>query len=315
MVRLLLPLNQSRNKDTMKSTLVVFIDGIGIGKPDTESNPFFKFDFKTFRNIFGTIPHLGDQFLEGKNAFVFPVDALLGVEGIPLSGTGQTSIFCGVNAPKLIGKHFGPYPYSTLVPVIEERNIFREFKKLKKSVHFANAYPKVFFDYVNSGRRRLSVTTLSCLLSGVRLNNIADLHRGNALSAEIDNERLTKRLGYKLPIIQPKTAASRLLRLASKNHFTLFEIFHTDHLGHGRNIEMLEYFSKVLDEFLLNLILHLPKSVSLLICSDHGNYEDLSIKMHTKNPALGLAAGVNAKEYSQKIKSLVDIKEAIMENY
>ena len=78
---------------------------------------------------------------------------------------------------------------------------------------------------------------------------------------------------------------------------------------------MLEYFSKVLDEFLLNLILQLPKSVSLLICSDHGNYEDLSIKMHTKNPALGLAAGVNAKEYSQKIKSLVDIKEAIMENY
>ncbi|RJQ57252.1 MAG: metalloenzyme [Stygiobacter sp.] len=299
----------------MNSTLMIFIDGIGIGNPDKVNNPFFRYNFKTFLEIFGSIPHLGNQYLESKNAFVFPVDALLGVEGIPLSGTGQTSIFCGINAPKFIGKHFGPYPYSTLVPEIKEKNIFAEFMRKKKKVAFANAYPQVFFDYVNSGRRRLSVTTLSCLLSDVKLNRIADLHRGNALSAEIDNERLTKRMGYKLPIIKPQTAAKRLLNLAGKNHFTLFEIFHTDHLGHGRNSEMLEYFSKVLDEFLFSVITKLPKNVTLLICSDHGNYEDLSIKMHTKNPAIGLAAGKNAESLAQKIKSLVDIKEAILENH
>lgn len=294
---------------------MIFIDGIGIGNPDKVNNPFFRYSFKSFSEIFGSIPHLGNQYLESKNAFVFPVDALLGVEGIPLSGTGQTSIFCGINAPKLIGKHFGPYPYSTLIPEIKEKNIFKEFKRRKKKVAFANAYPQVFFDYVNSGRRRLSVTTLSCLLSGVKLNRIADLHRGNALSAEIDNERLAKRMGYKLPIIKPQTAAKRLLNLASQNHFTLFEIFHTDHLGHGRNSDILEYFSRVLDEFLFSVITKLPRNVTLLICSDHGNYEDLSIKMHTMNPAVGISAGKNAKQLAGKIHSLIDIKQAIMELY
>ncbi len=51
----------------------------------------------------------------------------LGVEGLPQSGTGQTSIFCGVNASKIVGKHFGPYPYSTLIPIIKEKNIFKHY--------------------------------------------------------------------------------------------------------------------------------------------------------------------------------------------
>ena len=294
---------------------MVFIDGIGIGKEDYEYNPFFKYNFKTFKDIFGSIPHLQNQKLESKNAYVFPVDACMGIPDLPLSGTGQTSIFCGVNAPQIIGKHFGPYPYSTLVPIIEEQNIFREFKKKKKKVYFANAYPQMFFDYINSGRRRLSVTTLSCLLTGVKLNRARDLHAGRALSAEIDNERFVNRLNYKLKIIQPKTAADRLLKIAGQNHFTLFEIFHTDHLGHGRNSEYLEYFSHVLDGFIYSLIKNIHANVTLIICSDHGNYEDLSIKSHTLNPAVGITAGKNAKYLADNIKHLYDIKPSIMELY
>lgn len=299
----------------MHSTIMVFIDGVGIGKKDPVSNPFFRYGFKTFSELFGEIPHLDKQRLTGKNSFFFPVDPLMGVPDIPLSGTGQTAIFCGVNAPKLIGKHFGPYPYSTLVPVIREKNIFLEFMKRKKKVAFANAYPKVFFDYVNSGRRRLSVTTLSCLLNGMRLNNISDLHRGNALSAEIDNRRLVEKMNYKMPIIKPETAANRLLRIGSKNHFTLFEIFHTDHLGHGRNVEWLQYTTGVLDRFLYQLMTKLTSNMTLVVCSDHGNFEDLSIKMHTLNPAIGITAGKNAEFLSKKIKKLYDIKPAIMEMY
>jgi 2,3-bisphosphoglycerate-independent phosphoglycerate mutase len=294
---------------------MVFIDGIGIGKTDYEFNPFFKYNFRTFKEIFGSIPHLGNQYLKNDNRFVFPVDACMGIPDIPLSGTGQTSIFCGVNAPQIIGKHFGPYPYSTLIPVIKEKNIFREFKRKNKKVYFANAYPQMFFDYVNSGRRRLSVTTLSCLMTGVKLNRVADLRAGRALSAEIDNERFVNRLNYKLKIIQPAIAANHLLRIAEKNHFTLFEIFHTDHLGHGRNPDYMEYFSRVLDEFMFSIITRIPKNVTLVICSDHGNYEDLSVKMHTLNPAVGITAGKNAKILAEKIKHLYDIKPAIMELY
>jgi 2,3-bisphosphoglycerate-independent phosphoglycerate mutase len=299
----------------MHSTLMIFIDGVGIGKKDYIYNPFFKFGFKTFTEIFGEIPHLENQTLKGNNAFLFPVDACMGVPNIPLSGTGQTSIFCGVNAPEMIGMHFGPYPYSTLVPIIKEKNIFKEFLRKRKKVSFVNAYPKVFFDYVNSGRKRLSVTTLSCILNGMRLNKISDLHNGKALSAEIDNRRLVEKMNYKLKIIKPEIAANRLLRIASKNHFTLFEIFHTDHFGHGRNADWLEYTTNVLDNFLLHTIKNLSKDMTLVICSDHGNFEDLSIKMHTLNPSLGITAGKNAEYLSKRINKLYDIKPAIMEMY
>jgi len=291
------------------------MDGIGIGKKDYNNNPFFKFGFKTFTETFGEMPHLDKQQLKGNNAFLFPVDACMDVPGIPLSGTGQTSIFCGVNAPKIIGMHFGPYPYSSLVPIIKEKNIFKEFLRKKMEVTFMNAYPRIFFDYVNSGRRRLSVTTLSCILNGMRLNKVSDLHKGRALSAEIDNRRFVEKMNYKLKIIKPETAANRLLRIASQNHFTLFEIFHTDHFGHGRNTEWLEYTTRVLDDFLLHTIKNLTEDMTLVICSDHGNFEDLSIKMHTLNPSLGITAGKDAEYLSKRIHKLYDIKPAIMEMY
>lgn len=294
---------------------MIFMDGVGIGKKDYEYNPFFKYGFKTFSEIFGDIPHLDKQKLEGNNAFLFPVDASMGISDIPLSGTGQTSIFCGINAPKLIGKHFGPYPYSTLVPIIKEKNIFREFMKKRKKVSFANAYPKVFFDYVNSGRRRLSVTTLSCIMNGMRLNKIGDIHNGKALAADINNCHFVEKMNYKLKVIKAETAANRLINIGSKNHFTLFEIFHTDHLGHGRNSEWLEYTTGILDRFLFHTITNLKKDMTLVVCSDHGNFEDLSIKMHTLNPAIGITAGKNAELLSKKIKKLYDIKPAIMEMY
>lgn len=291
------------------------MDGVGIGKKDYEYNPFFKYGFKTFSEILGGIPHLDEQKLKGNNTFLFPVDASMGIPDIPLSGTGQTSIFCGINAPKLIGQHFGPYPYSTLVPIIKEKNIFRSFIQRRKKVNFVNAYPKQFFDYVNSGRRRLSVTTLSCILNGMRLNKISDVHKGKALAADINNRHFIEKMNYKLKVIKAETAADRLIRIGSKNHFTLFEIFHTDHLGHGRNTEWLEYFTNILDRFLFHTITNLKKDMTLIVCSDHGNFEDLSIKMHTLNPAIGTTAGKNAELLSKKIKKLYDIKPAIMEMY
>ena len=120
----------------------------------------------------------------------------------------------------------------------------------------------------------MSVTSLSCLLCGMRLRTPTDLRRGRALSAEIDNDRWFKRLKYTIPIIKPATAARRLLRLASKNHFTLFEHYITDHLGHGRNVKEIKTRLMVLDEFILSVFHSLPNDVTLLVCSDHGNLED-----------------------------------------
>ena len=299
----------------MHSTILIFLDGVGIGNKDFDFNPFFKYGFKTFTEIFGQIPHLDNQYLQKNDIYLFPSDACMGVEGLPQSGTGQTSIFCGFNAPAYIGQHFGPYPYSTLVPLIKEQNIFHEFLKRNLSPVFANAYPQIFFDYINSGRQRLSVTSLSCILSGVKLKMLSDLRRGNALSAEIDNSRWVSRLNYNLPVIKPETAAKRLLRLSEKNHLAVFEFFHTDHLGHGRNIELMEETITTLDRFLYYVLTNVGKDTTVVICSDHGNFEDLSIKMHTRNPALTITAGHNASVLAEKIKALSDIKKSILEMY
>jgi hypothetical protein len=294
---------------------MIFLDGVGIGKADYQSNPFFKLGFKTFTKIFGEIPSLNNQILKNGNSFLFPTDARLGVEGFPQSGTGQTSIFCGINAPKFVGKHFGPYPYSTLIPVLKEKSIFRYFLDKKKKVSFANAYPKLFFDYIKSGRSRLGVTSLSCILNNIRLNTSTDVRNGIALTAEITNERWNSKLGYKLKKIKPQTAARRLLRIAQKNSFTLYEYYLTDYLGHGRYDEEIGPVLKILDDFLLTVISELDNDTTLLICSDHGNLEDLSIKTHTLNPALTITSGKYAEELFKNIKDISQIKSAIIKTY
>ncbi len=292
---------------------MIFIDGVGIGKEDKTANPFFRYGFKTFTEIFGRIPSDKSPVLKNSNSYLFPTDARLGIDGFPQSGTGQTSIFCGINAPQFVGKHFGPYPYSTLIPVIKEKNIFLHYKNKGHKVFFANAYPKIFFDYINSSRSRLSVTSLSCKLSGVRLNTVTDVRQGNALTAEITNERWNLKLGYKLRVIKPKTAARRLLRAAGKYKYTLFEYFLTDHLGHGRYEGTTDSLLRELDEFLFTLITELnQKNTTLLICSDHGNLEDLSIKTHTLNPSLTITSGAFAGELFREIKNISQIKPALI---
>ena len=297
----------------MNSILMIFLDGVGIGEKDPEKNPFFKFGFKTFSEIFGQIPHLENQKLVKDNYFLFPTDARLGIEGLPQSGTGQTSIFCGINAAEYVGKHFGPYPYSTLIPVIEEKNIFKHYLQNNQKANFVNAYPQVFFDYINSGKKsRLSVTSLSAKLSGLKLNEEKEVREGKALTAEITNERWNKKLGYDLPIIEAETAAERLIKIAEENKFTLYEYFLTDHLGHGRYDWDFENTFKTLDRFLLKVIQEIKGNLTLLICSDHGNIEDISIKTHTLNPSVTITAGKFGKELSETIKDITQIKSSLI---
>lgn len=295
---------------------MIFLDGVGIGNADPNSNPFFARNFRFLNDVFGSTPHLKQQHLNNGNAYLFPADACLGVQGLPQSGTGQTSIFCGVNASKITGFHFGPFPHSELLPVIKEKNIFAELLRMDKKVTFANAYPKVFFDYIRSGKKRLSVTSLSCRMSGVKLNTSLDLRRGKALTAEITNSRWVNKLNYKLPVISPETAAKRLLKIAYEHDYTLFEYFLSDHYGHGRIAELEEDILETLDRFLFYLLTKFDSEKgTLIICSDHGNLEDISIKMHTLNPALTITLGKHAAGLSERIKSLPDIKPAIIDLY
>ncbi len=296
----------------MKSVLLIFLDGVGIGKKNPSTNPFFKYPDNFLYEQTGKLPHEGNLRIHKNDTYVFPIDSCMDIEGIPQSGTGQASIFCGINAAKKIGKHFGPFAYSTLIPLIQEKNIFRELKTLNQKTFFANAYPKPFFDYLKSGRKRIGVIAMSYLSAGFRLNTITGVRKGKALSAEITNQKWVERFNYNLPIIKPETAAKRLLQIASSNNFTVFEYFLTDHLGHGRNTEEFENIFFTFDRFMKYLMNHIPEEITMLLCSDHGNIEDLSIKSHTLNPALGMAKGREALRLSSSIKSLYHIKKEII---
>jgi 2,3-bisphosphoglycerate-independent phosphoglycerate mutase len=294
--------------------IFLFLDGVGLGKADPNINPLFKARLPHLRSLLGgKIPFLGLRRFSSELAEVVPLNATLRVAGLPQSGTGQAALFTGVNAPKLIGRHFGPYPASTLHALIREQNIFKQMKAAGHSVCFANAFPKQFFDYVASGKRRLSVTTLSCQNAGVEILDAEAMRRGEAVSADITCGRWPE-LGYPdLPAIMPHDAGRHLWNIAQKHALTLFEYWLTDYAGHGRGVatavEVLERFDGMLGGLLEGFT---PKECTLILTSDHGNIEDLSTKSHTRNPVPCIIAGSKQKELSAVLRSLTDVTPALV---
>jgi hypothetical protein len=294
--------------------LFLFLDGVGIGEENPDANPFFSADHKYFKKIFGGIPSKEKLFMENGTSFVQPCDALLGVDGLPQSGTGQVTLFTGVNAAQMIGMHFGPYPHSQTRPLLEEKNIFKVLKNLGADVHFANAFPRQFFEYVELGQRRLSATTLSCMMSGVPLCTADSLRNGEGISADITAERWNSDLGYSnIRSVTAFEAGNRLRRIAERHDFTMFEFFLTDKAGHEQDKPLAKTVLEMLDEFLGGIVESGLKNLTILISSDHGNVEDLSVKTHTLNPSLTAVAGEHAEFFKGKLKSIADVTPAIVE--
>lgn len=294
--------------------ILLFLDGVGIGKEDPNSNPFFQARLPNLKSLLGgRIPHRKEKSLLGKNADCLPINATLGVAGLPQSGTGQTAIFTGVNGSKVFGRHFGPYPPSALRPIIEEKNIFRRLKERGKTVVFANAFPQRFFDYTNSGTRRLTVTTLSCMMSGVPLCTVDSLKNNQAVSAELTREKWAELGHTDVSPISADEAGRHLLHIAEQHDFTLFEYWLTDHAGHSQNmhfaVETLEKF----DEFLGGILSGFNFERNLIVMvSDHGNMEDLSTKTHTRNQVPCVVVGKERKRFLSNVKNLTHISPTLV---
>ncbi len=274
--------------------LMLFLDGVGIGRRDPAVNPFFVARIPAFRSLFGgEPPTLGRRVRRGPVSTIIPLDATLGVPGLPQSGTGQATLFTGVNAPAHIGLHFGPYPHSQLRPILEQQNLFQEILQLGKRPWFANAYPQRFFDHVNRRPTRMGVTSFAWKKSGLRLLGSADLARGEAVSGDVTNAAW-KALGEPgIAAIEPAEAGRRLAQLVSVHDFVLFEYWKTDEAGHARSMTDAVTALETLDRLLEGVLESLDRSSNtlLFLTSDHGNIEDLSVKTHTRNPVPALFFG------------------------
>jgi 2,3-bisphosphoglycerate-independent phosphoglycerate mutase len=294
--------------------LMLFLDGVGVGKKDAKHNPFFAVKMKTLQALIGgSVPHLGQSRFSTKTVSYKPINATLGVSGLPQSGTGQTSLLTGINAAREIGKHFGPYLYSTLRPIIHEQNIFRHLHRMGKKVYYANAFPKQFFDYIKAKPTRITATTLSWSSTDFKLNGIHELANGEALSADITNERWHS-LGYpKLPIITAKEAGERLARITKEYDFVLYEYYFTDHAGHSQSMKRAADVLEKIDQLLEGIMsaFH-DESMLLIVTSDHGNLEDLSTKSHTRNRVPLLAVGKGHRQIVSAVRDITHVAPAIL---
>ncbi len=294
--------------------LMLFLDGVGIGNNNPEQNPFFASKLHTFSQLFGgEMPHLRDARRSSTVMTMAPINATLGITGLPQSGTGQTSLLTGINASRFIGKHFGPYPYSTLKPILYEKNIFQQLKLMGKKVFYVNAFPPKYFEYIQTHKNRMSAISMSWLLSGFALNDHTVLSDGKALSADITSERWNK-LGFpSASILSPQQAGKRLAELLHEYDFVLYEYYYTDHVGHSQSMNEAKELLTALDGLLEGIASAFNyESMLLIITSDHGNMEDLSIKTHTRNPVPFLSMGKNHSEIAHRVKNLTHVTPAIV---
>ena len=304
----------------------IFLDGVGIGKAD-DANPFF-----TTRARF--LP-----FYEGNSGLpdgtpVKGIDATLGVDGIPQSATGQTTLFTGRNVPALIGEHRGSYPNKVMRKFISEHNVLKRLNQSDLKARFINAYPKhaelfsapniemddeggLYFSekFPEPFKRRISVTSTMLLANRTVPFDEKDVLAKRSLFQDYSNKYLVER-GLHLPEYSPETAGEILFKVSRDYDFILYEYFQTDIFAHRRGFaESCELIAK-LDRLLGTLISHLQKDRdTLLLTSDHGNLEDYSTRAHTLNPVPLLAWGVGAESLRTVISCIGDVTPAILDYF
>ncbi len=270
----------------MKQLLFLFLDGVGIGPPGAD-NPFSRHGGSAFRVLAGD--QRWCQPFEPRTSaehLVREIDATLEVDGLPQSGTGQATLFTGVNCAKVVGRHFGPFPHSKTHGVLDDENVFRKLHDLEPapspSTAFANAFPPQFFD---ASRRRVTVTTYTCNAASVPLRDISSLRAGRALPADLTGATWRRHLNLDVPERSIEASARTLHSIAREHTFTLFEYFLTDKVGHRRIDTAPADLLTSLNTFLSSLLDTLdPAHDALFITSDHGNLEDMSHTQHTRNP-------------------------------
>jgi hypothetical protein len=277
----------------MRRLLIVFLDGVGIGPADEEVNPFFRASLPTLTAALGgRLPSIGDPHVSGATGRAFPIDACLGVDGVPQSGTGQVALLTGQNAPRLLGRHFGPWPPFRLRPLLEDKSLFRRAMTGGARAVFANAYPPRYLERVSL--RRVSAVALAAHAAGLlRLDHEA-LGQGRAVASEIVNDVWRRRLGLPtVPVVSPEAAGANLARIAESADLTLFAHYDTDFVGHRGGMEAAVSALERVDHFIAGILSEAPPEILVLVVSDHGNLEDVRVG-HTRNPALGMALGPSA---------------------
>lgn len=298
----------------MGPVVMVFLDGVGLGEADA-ANPLVHPGLPRLAGRLGR-PMARGWAGEGPGWLCRELDATLGVPGLPQSATGQTALFTGHNAPALVGGHLPGAPTAALRALLETHSLFARALAHGRRPTFANAYSALYWELVARRRLRPSVTTWMNRLAGLPFRTFEDLMAGRALLWDITHTfapAWARRHGRPFPDLPPRlpeAAAACLLGLLEEADLVLFESFLTDLVGH-RHLPP-EPVLKVLDRFLDALLEGRPSGATILVVSDHGNMEDLSTRLHTRNPVPLLAVGPGAPAF-RGARSLLDVTPGVLQ--
>ncbi len=286
------------------SVLLLFIDGLGIGERNGD-NPL-----STVENL-SPLAHFKNApskiFFDG---ILKPTDPRLGIEGRPQSASGQTTILTGINAPEILGNHKQGFPNQKLRDVIKENSIFLQLKNKNITPNiFANAYQPKFF---TETPRWKSATTVAVESAGMQFRRLSDLIGRKAVYHDFTNKILIES-NFNVPIFSATEAAGILADLISNHRFTLYEHFITDKIGHKQDIKQARRHLPILAEFVREIVSRVDlKTTTVILTSDHGNIEDLSVRQHTLNDVPTVVWGRKNKETAERINDLTDITPAII---
>ena len=120
--------------------VLLFIDGLGVGKNDPESNPCTRDEtglLKVFKN-----EESSNSPFDGVSK---GLDATLGVSGLPQSATGQTALLTGINASELLGYHLSGFPNKVLREILLKHSILLQAVQLQKKATFKRLNLGYFF--------------------------------------------------------------------------------------------------------------------------------------------------------------------------
>jgi 2,3-bisphosphoglycerate-independent phosphoglycerate mutase len=293
--------------ETRSKIVFIFLDGFGVGAIGSQ-NPIYS--FKVLERVLGTCIATGLS-VTSNSLIAKGIDACMNMPGIPQSATGQTALFTGINAAKLLGYPLPAYPDAILQKAIRESNIYIDAGRFGRSATFANAYRKEYFNLVAAEKLSHSVTTHCCLSAGLPLRDIESYNRRKAVFWDITGEFAGRDSLEKIEVIAPELAGSVICGLSQEFDLVVFESFLPDLIGHSREMNWARKYCGVLDRFLSAIIDGIDKRTTVVVTSDHGNFEDLSTGSHTLNPVVLLASGPDAPLFS-KATTIIDVPAIIL---
>ncbi len=298
--------------------LLVFVDGIGFGREGPQ-NPFCDAPLE----VLG--PLAGDGRKTFSGASMIAIDATLGHAGLPQSATGQATIFTGHDAIALANGHTSGYPTPRLRDLITREGFLGRARSNGKRAGFLNAYDhgraeriaRVLSGEEKPNRRfPPSSSTVCAMAHGGTLATFDDVKRGRAATFDLTGE-LLRRAGVEAPAISIEQAARNVAAGAAENDLALFELFLTDSAGHSQDNEWARDEISRTDHFLATLFRAIdPREQLVVVTSDHGNLEDLSVRTHTRAPVPLLAFGgreETAAEFTAGATSLLDVSPRLLD--